>query len=47
MRVVEDVEEILQNIFGAVSAGKRYKKYVRCVVGKQHLSHTFRACFSW
>ncbi len=43
MKAVENVEEILQNISGVVNAGKQYKKYVRCVVGKQYLSHTFRA----
>ncbi|HET7336609.1 MAG TPA: hypothetical protein VFJ23_01790 [Candidatus Nitrosotalea sp.] len=43
MKAVENVEEILQNIFGAVSAGKQYKKYVRCVVGKQYLNRIFRA----
>ena len=43
MRAVEHVEEILQNIFGVVSAGKQYKKYVRYVVGKQYLSRIFHA----
>jgi hypothetical protein len=43
MKAVEDVEEILQNIFGVVSAGKQYKKYVRCAAGKPCLSRIFRA----
>ncbi|HVZ62884.1 MAG TPA: hypothetical protein VG896_04355 [Candidatus Nitrosotalea sp.] len=43
MKAVENVEEILQNIFGVVNAGKQYKKYVRCVVERRCLNHIFRA----
>ncbi|MDC8453024.1 MAG: hypothetical protein LV477_08970 [Candidatus Nitrosotalea sp.] len=46
MKAVENAEEILQNIFGAVIAGKQYKKYVRCVVGKQCHSRIFRVYLS-
>ncbi|HZS73049.1 MAG TPA: hypothetical protein VFA69_00960 [Candidatus Nitrosotalea sp.] len=43
MKAVENVEEILQNISGVVSAGRQYKKYVRCAVEKQCLNRIFRA----
>ena len=42
MKAAENAEENLQNIFGAVSAEKQYKKYAGCVVGKHssnHISH--------
>jgi hypothetical protein len=34
MRAAETVEGNLQNIFGAVSVEKQYKKYVSCVTEK-------------
>jgi len=34
MRVVEVVEENLQNIFGVVIAERQYKKSARCVAEK-------------
>jgi hypothetical protein len=34
MRAAEIVEENLQNIFGAVSVGKQYKRYAKYVAEK-------------
>jgi hypothetical protein len=46
MKAVENVEEISQNIFGVVGAGRQYKKYVRCVIEKQCLNRIFHAYLS-
>jgi hypothetical protein len=41
MRVAENVEESLQNIFGVANAEKQCKKYVKCVVEKHCHNHIF------